>query len=199
MSVEFQFDFPRTLAAVTYIASKDIPDLTMYKILKILFLADKCHLVKYGRTLTGDRYSALPDGPVPSRVYDFFSKQVLKKPFSVEGRKIVANLAFDRKLKYPVFRATVPHDADELSKSDISALDYAINEFWNLDYNQLKAITHKYPAYKKAWEARPKGRDSVLMNVEDLFEGDPAALAGAKEAMLENDHIAKLFAKRRAV
>jgi hypothetical protein len=105
VSVEFQVDFPRTLAAITYIASKGIEDLTMYKILKILFLADRHHLVRYGRTITGDRYAALHDGPVPSRVYDFFGKQVLEKPFSSEGRRIVASLAFDRNEKYPVFRA----------------------------------------------------------------------------------------------
>jgi hypothetical protein len=92
-----------------------------------------------------------------------------------------------------------PYDADELSKSDIAALDYAIKQFGNKSYSQLKDITHEIPAYKKAWTAKPKGKDSVPMSVEDLFESDPAALAVAKEAMLENDNLTKLFAKRRAV
>src|SRR5438552_3868866 len=125
MPVEFQFDFPRTLAAITYIASKDIPDLTTYKILKIIFLADKTHLTKYGRPITGDRYCALPDGPVPSRIYDLFKKQVLKKPFTDEGRKILANLELDNS-KHPRLRAKANYDANELSRSDIAALDDAI-------------------------------------------------------------------------
>ena len=196
MSVEFQFDFPRVLAAVTYIASKKIPDLTMYKILKILFLADKNHLVRYGRTLTGDKYCALPDGPVPSRVYDLFKKQVLKKPFTKEGEQIVANLSINKAKQYPEFQARTPFDADELSKSDIEALDYAIKELRSLDYDQIKRLTHKIPAYDRVWKARPKGRDSVPMKVEDLFEGDPNEVPGSKEEMFDNDKLSKCLSKR---
>jgi uncharacterized phage-associated protein len=199
MSVEFQFDFPRTLAAITYIASRNIPDLTMYRILKILFLADKHHLVRYGRTLTGDKYSALPDGPVPSRIYDIFKKQILKHPFTPEAKRIAANLAIDKSGKYPQFRANVAYDAEELSKSDIAALDYAIEHFGDLEYDQLKCITHALPAYKKVWAKKPIGKDSVPMHVEDFFEGDPNAVPGAKEAMLEADQLAKCFGRRRTV
>jgi uncharacterized phage-associated protein len=199
MSVEFKFDFPRTLAAITYIASKNVDDLTMYKILKLLFLADSYHLVRYGRTLTGDKYAALPDGPVPSRVYDIFKKQVLKQPFTQEARQIVANLTFNKREQYPQFRANAPFDKGELSKSDIDSLDYAIAKFGRLNYEQLKSLTHSLPAYKKAWNARPQGKDSAPMNVEDLFEADPNAVSGAKETMRETSQLTKFFGRRTAI
>ena len=41
MAVAFQFDFSSTLAAITYLTSKSLPELTKYKICKLLFLADK--------------------------------------------------------------------------------------------------------------------------------------------------------------
>ena len=39
-----------------------------------MFLAEKYHLVRYGRPITGDRYDAMKDGPVPSFTYDLFKK-----------------------------------------------------------------------------------------------------------------------------
>jgi uncharacterized phage-associated protein len=194
MAVEFKFDFPRTLAAITYIASKNVPDLTMYKMLKLLFLADKHHLVQYGRTITGDKYAALKDGPVPSRTYDFFKKQVLKKPFSEEGRRILANLDVDKRPKHPRFKAIKQFDANQLSQSDLMALDKAISDFGHFSYGQLRQLTHDMAAFEKAWKNKKIFSFSVPMKIEDFFEDDPDALPAAKEEMIENDQIRKVLA-----
>ncbi len=199
MSVEFQFDFPRTLAAITYIASQNIPDLTEYRILKILFFADKYHLVRYGRTITGDGYSALPDGPVPSITYDIFKRQVLRKPFTEEGRRIAANLEISRKTKYPRFRAVAPYDADDLSKSDIAALDYAIRQLRHMSYDQLRDLSHAIVAFDKAWKRKKFYKFSAPMKFEDFFEDDPNAAEGAKAEMLESDQLRKALAERGTV
>ena len=200
MAVEFKFDFPRTLAAITYIASRGIPDLTTYKILKIIFLADKYHLVRYGRTITGDKYCALPDGPVPSLIYDIFKKQVLKTPFTEEGRRILENIKVNkpRFIGNPTFKAIKAYDATELSKSDIGALNKAINDFGKLSYGQLKKLTHKMAAFDRAWSAKKTSQDAP-MNFEDFFEDDSNAVSGAKEEMIENDQLRKVFAERRTI
>ena len=51
MAVEFNIDFDKVIAATTYIASQSpkLPELTMGKMCKLIFLADKHHLVRYGR------------------------------------------------------------------------------------------------------------------------------------------------------
>ena len=36
----------------------------------VLLFADKKHLERYGRFITGDTYSAMENGPVPSFAYD---------------------------------------------------------------------------------------------------------------------------------
>ena len=63
----FSFDPEKGIEVLLYIAdkTKDI-----YKILKILYFADKLHLSKYGRFISGDYYIAMKHGPVPSRSYD---------------------------------------------------------------------------------------------------------------------------------
>lgn len=192
MAVEFKFDFPKTLAAISYIASRGVPDLTTYKILKILFFADKNHLVRYGRTITGDRYSALPDGPVPSLTYDIFKKQVLKKPFTDEGRKILANLEVDKSNKHPLLRARTACNFDELSRSDIAALDGAVRDVGKMNYQELKDLTHALKAFDKAWKSKSMWKNSAPMKFEDFFEDNSAA----KAEMIENDQLRKFFAER---
>jgi uncharacterized phage-associated protein len=194
MAVEFNFDFSKSLAVITYIASQGVPDLTTYRMLKIIFLADKSHLVEHGRTITGDKYSALPDGPVPSRIYDLFKKQVLKRPFSEEGRRILANLTVDKSSAHPIFIAKTSPDISELSRSDIAAIDSAIKKFGHLSYDEFKRLTHEMAAFDRAWKSR-KSKDSAPMKFEDFFENDRAALEEAKAEMIENDQLRKVFAQ----
>ena len=41
-----------------------------HRIFKILWFADLAHLKRFGRTITGDTYVAMDEGPVPSILYD---------------------------------------------------------------------------------------------------------------------------------
>ncbi len=198
MGVEFKFDFPRALAVITYIASKGIPDLTTYKMLKIIFLADKSHLVRYGRTITGDRYSALPDGPVPSHLYNLF-KQVVKRPFSEEGRRIVANLEVEKNVKHPRFTAKVGPDINELSRTDIAVLDNAVEKFGDFSFAQLKDLTHEMAAFNRAWKTKKFFANSAPMKFEDFFEDDEAAREETKAEMIDNDRLRKIFAERARI
>src|SRR4030042_4954455 len=43
------------------------------KLVKLLFFADKYHLLKYARQISGDNYHALPAGPIPSGALDILN------------------------------------------------------------------------------------------------------------------------------
>jgi uncharacterized phage-associated protein len=165
--------------------------------LKLIFLFDKYHLVKYGRTVTGDWYAALPDGPVPSTVYDILKDVVSGEPTSEYSARTLGNLAVDKRFQYPRFAAQKPFDARELSVSEIAALDHVIKVYGSMNFFQLKAITHEMIAYKKAWKKeKAEDKDSYVMAIEDFFEQDPDAISGAKEEMLEDDQLRKVFPLR---
>jgi uncharacterized phage-associated protein len=70
MDLTFEFDADRTVAAIVYLALRKVPELTKWKICKLLYLADRMHLARYGRPITGDVYYALPWGPIPSYTLD---------------------------------------------------------------------------------------------------------------------------------
>ena len=66
--ISYQFDKDKAIAALLYIA-KEIADVQgmsdKYAALKILYFAEKKHLVEFGRLITNDRFAALKFGPVP--------------------------------------------------------------------------------------------------------------------------------------
>ncbi len=141
MTVKHKFDAEKTIEVILYIA-KRCPD--MYTALKILYFADKEHLTKYGRLISGDIYVAMNHGPVPSGAYDLVKyarensvpwKNIsLDKAFTVQGNNII-----------PLREA----NTDYLSESDMERLNQAIEEYGHLSFSQLRQLSHD-DAYKAA-------------------------------------------------
>jgi uncharacterized phage-associated protein len=192
--LEFQLDIEKVIATAVFIASRNVPELTIGKMMKLIFLADKYHLVRYGRPITGDHYDAMNDGPVPSFAYDLF-KQIVRKPFTKEARALADALTIDASYQLPRFSSRAAFDADQLSQSDILALEQTLQQFRDKSFEELSAITHAMAAYDKAWKSRRLFRKSAPMKFEDFFDDDAGAIAGAKEEMIENHHLQKTFAK----
>jgi uncharacterized phage-associated protein len=196
MPVEFSFDFKKTLAATIYIASKEVPELTKYKLCKLLFLADKYHLVRYGRIITGDNYWAVPHGPIPTRTLDILDAIITVPTLCVWDQQVITfknALELDRRFENPRFKSTAAFNAGELSQSDVMALEKTISKYGHMDFEELKAITHSMYAYKQAWSRRPQGANRAIMNFEEFFEEDSDAVFGARDAMLEDDLLRKHF------
>jgi uncharacterized phage-associated protein len=193
--VQFEFDADKTIAAALYIASRNLPELTMGKLFKLLFFADKDHLVRYGRPITGDWYAAMKDGPVPSNLYNLF-KEVREAPKSDCAKSLAKNIKLDSsKYQYPRIIAQASADQMQLSKSDILSLDRVLKEYGKMSFTKLRAITHDTPAYENAWELKPELKDSEPMVFEDFFEDDANALTGTKDEMLENYRLKVAFEK----
>ncbi len=57
--------------------------------MKLLWLADRLHLIRYGRTVLHDSYNALPHGPISSKTMDL-SEHSVEGIYNVEGYEIIA-------------------------------------------------------------------------------------------------------------
>jgi hypothetical protein len=66
--MSFSFEPEKTLAAVAILVQETGE--SMYTVLKMLYLADRLHLEKYGRPITGDSYFAMQEGPAGTNTYD---------------------------------------------------------------------------------------------------------------------------------
>jgi len=63
-----EFDPKIALAALMYLVREASNDL--YRVMKMLYVADKLHLEKTGRFMAGDDYIAMEQGATPSGAYD---------------------------------------------------------------------------------------------------------------------------------
>jgi len=193
--VRFTFDFEKTLAAMVYLASKNPPNLDKYKFCKLIFLADKYHLVRFSRPITGDYFCAMEYGPVPSNVLGLLDGFLDGKGDAEAVGRMKEHLETDTSYQYPHFRARPGNfDFDEdLSISDMQALDEILARHANKSFEELKGLTHEMTAYKEVWEDPKRDCKNPKMRYESLFLEDGDAIRGADEEMIENAHLTRAF------
>lgn len=186
--LKFTFSLDKLIYAIAFFATRGIPDLTKLKVAKLLFFADKDHLLQFGRPIIGDEYFCLPYGPVPSvslnEMNDAINAGDLESSDDVQADAIcfasvlkVHRPFFGKWL--PVFRARKGYDAQVFSKSELSSLQSVSDQFGKMTASDLVTLTHK----EVAWmipnrERRNGGRARIPY---ELFFHD--ADAQAKEVL----------------
>lgn len=199
--VFFEFDPDKAVAVISYLASRseDVTAFDRYKAAKLIFLADKYHLVRYGRPILGDEYRALEFGPIPASALNLLNGlaetgwEQVSKPHLEQLRQL---LEVDRAHQHVRFAAKGLPDLGCLSKSEVVALEHVITQHGRKSFPELLSLTHSTAAYRRAWESRPSTAKAVSMRYEDFFEEDADAVAGALDEMLENDALRKAFPSR---
>ncbi len=146
------------------------------KLIKLLYLADKYHLARYGRTITNDEYYAMEFGPVGSIAKDVINfneplsvikeeKAFIKERIGINGK---GQLIAKKKTKF------LPQ---MLSETDIDALNYIIKKFGRLKKWDLVGKTHKFPEWVKHEKAlMEKTVRRAAMPLEDILNDQTAGL-----------------------
>ena len=79
----------KRINAILFFACKEADNkINRLKLMKLLWLADRTHLTRYGRLILQDTYCALEHGPVPSKTKEISDNGVDDK-FSVVGDFII--------------------------------------------------------------------------------------------------------------
>lgn len=176
MQLQFAFDFEATKAAILYLANKRLPDFDKYKACKLLFLADREHLLRFGRTITGDSYDALPYGPTPSETLNLLDAL---EGVAIEGKEpqseMVVDLADNLRvtdMRYPQYAPKASPDMDALSESDVLVLDQVAAEHGTKSFVELRDLTHGMAAYARVWKDNDT-RKKFRMYFEDFFAESP--------------------------
>lgn len=116
------------------------------KLVKLLFFADKYHLLKYARQISGDNYDALPNGPIPSGALDILNF-VSDYGISAETIQIAKELFRVDNNNRSLVNPDANMEYDSLSKTDIEALDYVIERFKDKDGGFLIDYSHDFPEW----------------------------------------------------
>src|SRR5688500_6404126 len=64
------YDERRTAQAAAYFLHRAGGQLPVIKLVKLMYLAERLSLFRYGEPITGDKLVSMPNGPVLSRTYD---------------------------------------------------------------------------------------------------------------------------------
>lgn len=139
--MNFKIDRSKSINSLLYIIQslqEKCIGADIHKVMKLMYFADRDHLVKYGFPITGDTYIKLPYGPVPS-----FSNYVardenddFKGLVSREGNYLSIN-------QHP--------DLDDLSNSEIKCINESIETYAAFSFDDLTKISHSSAYNSSDW------------------------------------------------
>lgn len=159
------------------------------KAYKLLWLADRCHLRMYGRTITGDKYYAMPHGIVPTDAKHLLENEmtILDNPADYFSSRI-------RITGKHTYQAISEPDLKEFSQSDIEVLNLVLKQYNNWKPKELSDLSHKYPEWKMyegmlrdefSKNSFPVNTDLFFENSSEdraeIFDQNPELLETAKE------------------
>lgn len=159
--------------AIAYIAGKIPAPENMYKVLKVMYFADKLHLRKYGRVIFGDRYLAMKHGPVPWSAYRKISNE--RDGWGKTNKDSLYKVEKDN----TIIPLLIP-EMEYFSESDLECLNEEIEICRPMSFSQLRHRSHD-AAYLKAEE-------DDEMSIESIAE---AAVDSAEERRLLLDHLSE--------
>jgi len=158
-SIYFPLNEHKALSMAKYLLNRLGGKSNYMFILKLIFFADRYHLREYLRPVSTDSYYAMKNGPVASYLYDV----VKGKSTNVKDLVKVGKFEIELQSKETVF--------DELSKSDIEAINFSLSNFASYGEFCLSEITHGYPEWAKyadSFVKRERGREQMFF--EDFLE-----------------------------
>jgi uncharacterized phage-associated protein len=141
MAVAPLFDERRAAEAAAFLLFRAGGRLPLIKLVKLMYLAERLSLQRYGEPLTGDRLVSMPNGPVLSMTYDYINGALP----SVEGgwetwvsdrAGHVVALRDESKIRSP------EQDLQRLSDSDLEVLSEVWDQFGHWDRWALVRYTH---------------------------------------------------------
>lgn len=130
------FSEERVTQMAAYFLIKSSGQIAYIKLLKLLYLAERKAMAKWGCSMSGDRFVSMPHGPVLSQTYDLIRGH--NHELSVWQRWIKGERNYEVSLDASIDL----DDLDELSRSELRILDNVFTEFGHMAGFELVNYTH---------------------------------------------------------
>jgi uncharacterized phage-associated protein len=179
--ISFTFRPEKFVNAIAYFVA-NCPTVGRTKLCKLLYFADKEHLLRYGRTITGDRYYRLEHGPIPTKGLNMLR--------GMSGPADAALLHQSLILEKDNIRPKRKPDLKVFSKSDLKVLEEVCAKYGKYSASYLSHLSHKEPAWRKTGE-------NEAIDFALFFEGHPEA-DNIKEIVESEQQSRKALAPYRA-
>jgi uncharacterized phage-associated protein len=187
------FSEKKAAQAAAYFLHRQGGPMSVLKLTKLLYLAERLSYERFGEPLIGDRPVSMPHGPVLSSTLDLMNGMLT----SAEGGW--ESWVSDRDSHLLALKnaaARIPADLLELSEADIGLLEETWERFGGMDQWKLRDWTHQNcPEWRD-----PEG-SSLPIRPDDLFEAlnfSPDQREAVLARLRENDGINATFAASKS-
>ena len=193
--------YKKATQALNLLARKKDGKINKMKAIKLIFLADRLHLRKYGRPIIGDMYWAMKLGPVGSLTKNVAELSSISEDALAYAKKYIKPID-ERK---QIFASLRQEDLSVFSKTDLECIESVYNKFSDKDQFELAEITHEFPEWIKHKKKLESGKKRVRMNYDDFFVDAPKGddlfsqnksdLEMAKESFSEQKEVSAFFTR----
>lgn len=148
------------------------------KLIKLLYVLDREALLRWGRPVTTDRYVAMDNGPVVSRIFDLIRDEPAPGTNPIWRQYISAPANYEVSL-------TAEPETDELSRAEESLIEEVFAFYGKLSRWELVELSHDFPEWRN-----PNGGAIPIQYVDILragnkAEGEIAAVESELEALAD--------------
>jgi uncharacterized phage-associated protein len=175
-NLTFEFNIEKLVQSIAYFSNFGIRDLTKLKVAKLLYFADKEHLLEYGQPIIGDVYFCLDYGPAPS-------VSLNEMALAISGSEVSSSAGSDENLftevlrvkkffhRYPRFEVKeAAYKPEIFSQTETSSLRHTANIYGDKSAGELVNLTHLEPTWVIANHGRlPGGRRLITYDL--FFQG----------------------------
>ena len=163
-----QYQKDKFINAILFFAKNTDPNkFGITKLVKLLFFADFLHFERYGRSIIGDEYYHLPEGPVPTTSYDLY-KDTFEKKIKTGLEKYI-KVSPSKVGVYTMDKIEPIKECDEnvFSDSDLEVMQEMAKKFYDETGTSLSRMTHSIPFVKDTPPIFPINYINALKDEED--------------------------------
>jgi uncharacterized phage-associated protein len=159
------FDERKAAQAAAYLLYRGGGRLPVIKLLKLMYLAERLSLQRYGETLTGDRLVSMPHGPVLSHTYSLI-QGAYESCAGGWDTWVADRYGHDVELADNSLIRSPEEDLTALSDSDLEVLGETWAQFGHWDKFKLRDYTHSSACPE--WQD-PNGSSAPISYADLLF------------------------------
>lgn len=159
------FNYKKAVQSLNYLAVKNGGVLNKMKAIKLIWLADRLNIRKFGRTITGDEYYALKNGSVPSATRNILESSDFSEDMALDySSGYIESDRFD-------YKSIASPNLKVFSKTDIETINIIFDKYKDLDHFALSSLSHQFPEWKKFESALDKKLSSRFsIDISDFFK-----------------------------
>jgi uncharacterized phage-associated protein len=175
----FDFNAEKLVRSIAFFSKQGVPDLTKLKIVKLLYFADKHHLLSHGQPIIGDAYFCMDWGPVPSYSLNELNAALSKPEVPLLADSDVNLFTQLLNIKKHFYQNHARFEAkpeaystDVFSPSELDSLRHTALVYGHKTAKQLVDLTHQEPTWTIPNQRRKQGSSSPI-TYDLFFEGAP--------------------------